>query len=66
MQEHERIAALGRRCRLLEAGLDNSDNDPELIFGGVPYGAAMLTALRDPAVARAMAQLPATWRWSGE
>jgi hypothetical protein len=62
----DRLARLGDRCRLLELGLDNADRDPALVFSDLRYRDVMPVAMHVPAVARAIAKLPADWRWADE
>jgi hypothetical protein len=62
----DRLAGLGDRCRRLEWGLDNADNDPTLVFSGLRFADVMPLALRVPAVARSIAKLPSDWRWPDE
>lgn len=57
---------LGQRCRQLEAGLDNLDNDPRLVFDDLRYRDVLAVALRDPVVARVVGQLPDGFRWADE
>lgn len=56
---------LEAQCRLLLAGLHNSENDPTLVFERQRYRDAMQAALRDPDVRAAIAMLPADFdRWA--
>lgn len=56
---------LEQKCRLLLAGLHNSDNDATLVFERERFASAMAAAMRDPDVRAAVAMLPAGFdRWS--
>jgi len=64
LRHAERLHNLPARCELLLAGFDNADNDPSLVFAGLPYEGVMMAALRSPAVRAALALLdPADARW---
>lgn len=54
---------LADRCRLLLAGLHNSENDATLVFERERYRDVMRAALRDPDVRAAVATLPADFQW---
>ncbi len=56
-----RLKELPDRCSALLAGLDNSEDDPTLVLGGLPYGDVMQLAIRYPSVRAAVAALPADW-----
>lgn len=47
LEVEERLRRLPERCRMLAGGLDNSDNDPELVFAGLPFADVMALAHRD-------------------
>jgi hypothetical protein len=62
----ERLSTLPSRCRDLELGLYNDENDPDPLFRDLPYAGVMAIALRDPVVARVLTRLPSSWRWPDE
>lgn len=53
-----RRANFRRRCELLLAGLDNSENTAELVFRGMSFSEIVPIALRDPTVWRVFTQVP--------
>src|SRR5258708_25299193 len=56
-ERDRRLRDLPRRCRMLLDGLDNSDNDPELVFDGLPFDAVRAAAASSPMVHMAYERL---------
>lgn len=56
-ERSRRLAELPARCRMLAAGVDNSENDAELVFAGLPFADVMRAVERDLDVFLALRQL---------
>ncbi len=58
-----RLADLPRRAEALHRGLDNDEDDPALLFTGLPYPQVMAAAAQDPYIAVALELFGGPRRW---
>ena len=50
LEVERRVCGLPDRCRMLLYGLDNADNDVDLVFTELPFADVARVAMRDPIV----------------
>ncbi len=63
LEVSRRLKDLPRRAEQLLLGLDNSENDPELVFRDLPYRHVMAAAAKDPHVAAVLRRYGGAARW---
>ncbi len=61
-----RLERLPAMCELLLAGQHNDENNPELVFRGLPFASVVRQAALDPTVALCLRKYGAAGRWSDD